>query len=366
VTTSGDDQVPGETRRSVTRSDVAKLAGVSSAVVSYVVNDGPRPVAKQTALRVRDAMEKLGYVPNASARALRRGKTETIGLIIGDSLNPFFVQYTFELVTAAAAKGKQILIGDAQQSPKREKRILDELIARQVDGLLFASPFANHYSAEALGIPTVLIDSPGPIPGKLTVGSAAEAGAAQVVAHLVSHGRERVGLIIGDHGFGNPDPRERGWHDALTASGERPGPIARVPFSREGGYAAALELLDQDPHLDALFASNDLQAIGALRALNERGVRVPEDVAVASFDGTKESEFSWPPLTVAKQQLDLLAAGAISLLETPSSPAGKHLQVDTVLVARRSCGCDGDGVDHPSQPSDDEWRVSLHDRHRGR
>ena len=348
MATSGEGDMPTQARRSVTRSDVARLAGVSSAVVSYVVNDGPRPVAEKTAKRVREAMEKLGYVPNASARALRRGKTETIGLIIGDSLNPFFVQYTFELVTAAAARGKQILIGDSRQSKTVEKSIVEELLARQVDGLLLASPFARHYNADVLGVPTVLIDYPGGIPGRLTVGSAAEAGAEEVVAHLVSHGRTRVGLVIGDHGFGNPDPRERGWRNALVAAGLAPGPVVRVPFSREGGYAAAKALLDEDPNLDALFASNDLQAIGALRALNERGVRVPEDVAVASFDGTKESEFSWPPLTVAKQQLDLLAAGAIRLLEEPSSAMGRHLQIDTILVRRASCGCDDGGVEHPS------------------
>jgi LacI family transcriptional regulator len=346
VATSDSGHLPGEARRSVTRSDVAKLAGVSSAVVSYVVNDGPRPVAKQTARRVRDAMDKLGYVPNASARALRRGKTETIGLIIGDSLNPFFVQYTFELVTAAAARGKQILIGDSRQSSVEERGIVDELLSRQVDGLLLASPFSRHYSAELLGVPTVLIDYPGGIPGRLTVGSAAEAGAEEVVAHLISHGRTRVGLVVGDHGFGNPDPRERGWRNALTTAGLPLGPAVRVPFSREGGYAAAKALLDQDPGLDALFASNDLQGIGALRALNERGVRVPEDIAVASYDGTKESEFSWPPLTAAKQQLDLLAAGAIDLLEEPGTVAGKHLQIPTVLIRRASCGCDSDEIDH--------------------
>ena len=348
MATSGDGHPLNDARRSVTRSDVAKLAGVSSAVVSYVVNNGPRPVADKTAKRVRDAMGKLGYVPNASARALRRGKTETIGLIIGDSLNPFFVQYAFELVTAAAARGKQILIGDSRQSEAIEKGIVDELLSRQVDGLLFASPFASRYSSELLGVPTVLIDYPGPIPGRLTVGSAAEAGAEALVAHLISHGRTRVGLVIGDHGFGNPDPRERGWRNALLAAGLAPGPIVRTSFSREGGYAAAKALLDEDPTLDALFASNDLQAIGALRALNERGVKVPADVAVASFDGTKESEFSWPPLTVAKQQLDLLAAGAIDLLEESGNEMGKHLQIDTILVRRTSCGCDDGAIGHPA------------------
>jgi LacI family transcriptional regulator len=180
------------------------------------------------------------------------------------------------------------------------------------------------------------------------VGSAAETGAEAVVAHLISHGRTRVGLVIGDHGFGNPDPRERGWRNALLAAGLAPGPIVRIPFSREGGYTAAKALLDEDPTLDALFASNDLQAIGALRALNERGVKVPADVAVASFDGTKESEFSWPPLTVARQQLDLLAAGAIDLLEESGNEMGKHLQIDTILVRRTSCGCDDVAIDHPA------------------
>ena len=347
VANTGAGHEPSEVRRSITRSDVAKLAGVSSAVVSYVVNDGPRPVAEKTAKRVREAMEKLGYVPNASARALRRGKTETIGLIIGDSLNPFFVQYTFELATAAAARGKQILIGDSRQSRVVEQGIIDELLSRQVDGLLLASPFSRHYSAEIRGVPTVLIDSQGGIPGRLTVGSAAEAGAEELVSHLISHGRTHVGLVIGDDGFGNPDPRERGWRNALAMAGLKPGPIVRVPFSREGGYAAAKALLDEDGRLDALFASNDLQGIGALRALNERGVRVPEDIVVGSFDGTKESEFAWPPLTVAKQRLDLLAAGAIDLLEEPATPSGKHLQIPTVLVRRTSCGCDDGGIAQP-------------------
>ena len=125
--------------RAVTRADVARLAGVSSAVVSYVVNDGPRPVAAATADRVREAMELLGYRPNASARALRTGTTETVGLVLGDSRNPFFTEYTFELVKAAAARGKQLLIGDAQHGRFDEADIVDTLIARQVDGVLLAT-----------------------------------------------------------------------------------------------------------------------------------------------------------------------------------------------------------------------------------
>jgi LacI family transcriptional regulator len=322
---------------------VAKLAGVSTAVVSYVVNDGPRPVAEHTAARVRDAMEKLGYVPNASARALRRGKTETLGLVIADSLNPFFVQYAFELVTAAAARGQQILMAESREDSRTESVMIDELIARQVDGLLLASSFSRHPAAH-LTVPTVLIDCPGPIPGRLTVGSAAERAAEELVGHLAWHGRRTIGLIIGDHGFGNPDPRERGWRTAQNQAQLDPGPIVRVPFSREGGYAGVAQLLAQDPTIDAIFASNDLQAIGALRALNERGIGIPSDIAVVSFDGTKESEFSWPPLTVAEQQFSRLADAALELVGSDLGGEGTHIEVPTVLVIRASCGCTPDAT----------------------
>lgn len=329
----------GGIRRAVTRADVARLAGVSTAVVSYVVNDGPRPVADHTAERVRAAMEKLGYIPNASARALRRGRTETLGLLIADSLNPFFVQYAFELVTAAAARGMRVLIGESREDMAQERIMLEELVARQVDGLLLASSFSRHPESLGLPVPTVLIDCPGPVPGRLTVGSSAEKAAEELVAHLISHGRRRVGLIIGAHGFGNPDPRERGWRTALALAGLEPGPIVRVPFSREGGYDGAAELIASDPAIDAIFASNDLQAIGALLALNEKGVAVPQEIAVGAFDGTKEAEFCWPPLTVAQQQLGQLAEAALDLLESGQADMGNHVEIPTVLIRRASCGC---------------------------
>lgn len=347
-----DSDLTGVRPAPATRADVARMAGVSTAVVSYVVNDGPRPVAAATALRVREAMELLDYRPNANARALRRGTTDTLGLVVADSLNPYFTQYTFELVTAAAARGSQLLIADSRQNEATEARIVEEFISRQVDGLLFASPFARFDQSRALltaRIPSVLIDCPGPVPGRRTVGSAADAGAEMLVRHLVEHGRRTIGLVIGVEGFGSPDPRESGWRLALREAGLPDGPIARVPFSREGGYDAAATLL-ADRSLDAVFASNDLQALGLVRALHEQRVRIPDDVAVVSFDGTKESEFCWPPLTVARQDLPKLAAAALDLLNTPDVARGTHIQIDTEFVRRASCGC------APAVTSDKPWR----------
>ena len=334
-------------RAPVTRADVARMAGVSTAVVSYVVNNGPRPVAPATATRVREAMELLGYLPNAAARALRLGRTHTIGLVMGDSHNPYYNEYTGELVKAAAARGWRLLIADSCEDEAVETEVVEEFVARGVDALLFASSLAGIERSQALlasGTPTVMIDCPGPIPGRRTVGSDAAGGAEMLVRHLLEHGRRRIGLVIGDHGFGDPDPRERGWRRALQAAGLGDGPIVRVPWTRQGGYAGMGVLLAEDPELDAVFASNDLHGIGVLRCLHERGLGVPGDVAVVSFDGSVESEFCWPPLTVARQPIAELARAVIDLLDVPDAPGGTHVELPTQLVRRQSCGCDASAV----------------------
>lgn len=334
-----------------TRADVAKLAGVSTAVVSYVVNNGPRPVAVGTAARVREAMDLLGYLPNASARALRRGTTETLGLVLADPVNPFFAEYTAELVRAASALGKRLLIAEILEE-QAELAVLEDLVARRVDGLLLAtgmlSPGRSRLLAGA-GIPTVFISSANRVPGARTVGSDAVGAAEGLVKHLVRHGRRRIGLVIGTGGFGDPDPRKVGWRNSLRLAGLSEGASVMMPFTRQGGYLGASALLEENPELDAVFASNDLQAIGLVRALHERGIRIPEDVAVVSFDGTQESEFCWPPLTVARQPLSELAAAALALLDTPERAEGTHVQLQTEFIRRASCGCTQSmGADGPT------------------
>ena len=347
-------------RRRVTRAEVARLAGVSTAVVSYVLNNGPRPVAEQTAMRVREAMKLLDYRPNSSARALRRGTTETLGLIVSDSLNPFYIEYTAELVRAAAASGQLLLIADSRGDPGAEAEAVDDLIARQIDGLLMASDTARSVPSfwrYGESVPLVLIDSPGAIPGRRSVGSAAEEGARQLVAHLVrAHGYSRIGIIVGNTGYGNPDPRVLGWQRALREARLPLGPAVSVPFSREAGYHAGLELLAMNPRPDAIFASSDQQAIGLLRAIHEQGLRIPDDVAVVSFDGTVESEYCWPPLTVARQPIARMAAAVIDLVHSSTEAEGRHVQLDTELVIRSSCGCPDqppgpDAVDPATTPS---------------
>ncbi|TDO62558.1 LacI family transcriptional regulator [Kribbella sp. VKM Ac-2571] len=314
----------------VTRNDVAEYAGVSTAVVSYVVNEGPRKVAPETRQRVLDAIRALGYRPNATARALRMGTTRTFGLITPDGGNPLFAELAKAIDREAAARGYVVLQTSADGDPVTERAKIAELLTRQVSGLVLVAPTADP-SLDDVEVPVIAINRV--LPTVSSVRPAYREGARAGVDHLISHGHRVIGLVIG--GAGHPE-RELGWRDALAAAGLQEGPIARTTFSRDGGYRAAQTLLAAEP--TAIFASSDLQAIGVLRALHEAGVRVPEDVAVVAFDGTPETEYTWPPLTVVRQPVELVAREAVRRL-IDGEDAMEALTVPTELILRRSCGC---------------------------
>jgi LacI family transcriptional regulator len=136
------------------------------------------------------------------------------------------------------------------------------------------------------------------------------------------------------------DGREQGWLQALTEAGLPEGPIIRSPFTRDGGYAAGRRLLAAAGRPTAVFASSDMQAVGILRAIHEAGLSIPDDIALASFDGSAEAEYSWPPLTTVQQPAQAMAEAAVrALLQTPRGQKPEHLIFPTELLIRRSCGC---------------------------
>ena len=326
--------------KAVTRADVARYAGVSTAVVSYVVNNGPKPVAAQTAARVREAIELLDYRPNVNAQALRRGTTEMLGLILSDATNPFFTELAGAVGRAAHARGYAMMMGSSNGDGETENRLIDDLIRRQVDGLIVASIYQRPTlrAGSTARLPMVWLDNFHDIPGYAGVGPDSHQGARLAVQHLLEHGHRNIGLIIGI-GQGAPiDPREFGWLDTLRRAGISDGSVAHVEWSREGGYAGGLQLLGQPNPPTAIFASSDLQAVGLLHAARELGLRIPEDLAIVAFDGTKESEFSWPPLTVVAQPIQRLAEAAVELLlDGPGNNPHRRFPLD--LIIRRSCGC---------------------------
>jgi LacI family transcriptional regulator len=326
----------------VTRADVARYAGVSSAVVSYVVNDGPRTVAPATAARVAEAIRTLGYRPNASARALRTGSTKMLGLVVQDVNNPLYAEWAVAIENAAAARGYAVLLTNSEGDAGSDHRAITRLTGRQIDGLLLTTVLSRPDLANLPigGIPTVLLGALEQIPGFVSVGVDASAGAYAATSHLIGHGHSSVGLIIGEDDGSAVEFRERGWLAASRDAGLLDGPIARASWSRAGGYDAGRRMFGGPHHPSAVFVSSDMQAVGLLRALSELHLRVPGDVAVVSFDGTEDTRYTTPALTVIRQPVQEMAAEAVdAVLAPPTDEPRPHELHEPELIVRESCGC---------------------------
>lgn len=330
---------PTPAKPAATRNDVARLAGVSTAVVSYVVN-GSKRVSPTTETRVREAIAMLGYQPNRAARALRLGSSETLGMVVPDSTNPFFATLAHAVEQAAAERGLDLLVANSDGSLAMERRHIDHFATRRVDGVFVCSALVEPdlRALEQADIPVVLLSQYLPTPGIDSVSVDLKDGSRMAVEHLAEHGHEAIGIVIGTNTDSAVDPREVGWREALGRLGLAAGPVFRQPFSRPGGYEAGRWLLGGAERPTAIFVSSDRQAVGLLKAMHEAGVRVPEDLAIVSFDGSEDAEFSWPPLTTVSQPIDEMARAAVAALVDDA--AEKHHRVFTpTLIRRASCGC---------------------------
>lgn len=334
-----------------TRSDVARLAGVSPAVVSYVINDGPRPVSAATRARVEDAIRQLEYRPNAIASALRGGATRSVGLLTPGQHNPYYAELVENIEHQFTELGYLVLTASTSQNRSQEERYLHTLIDRKVDALLLTSSVALARSGiRAVDVPVVVFDNVADDSALSGIGWDEGADAATAVEHLQLHGHREIGCIAGPPRDPISSARLGGWHAQQELAGlpHDDSLVAVTEYSEEGGYSAAMTLLRPGAERDglrpsALFVSSDVQAIGALFACYELGLRVPEDVAVVAHDGTRAATFSTPPLTTLRQDLEyvaqLAAAHTVQRIASPSTPL-LRLRLRGNLVIGRSCGCD--------------------------
>jgi LacI family transcriptional regulator len=320
-----------------TRADVARYAGVSPAVVSYVLNDGPRNVASATRERVLNAVSVLGYRPNPIARALKTESTRTIGLLIPDIANPLFAELANRIEEEADLKGLGVLLTTSRGESATEREQVRTLIDRRVDGLIILSASSDPDVTQARSSPVVVLDRAEAIPGVNTVGVDYEAATVRGVDHLIWHGHTRIGFIGGSDGSSTTQARERGWLAALRNHQLPEGPSVRTEYTRRGGYEAARRILALDVPPTAIFVASDLHAVGVMHAFNELGVQVPHEIAVVNFDGSIESEYTWPPLTVMRQPLEAIAESAVAGLAAGIGPS--HTVQPAELIIRQSCGC---------------------------
>ncbi|MET9487034.1 LacI family DNA-binding transcriptional regulator [Nocardia sp. NPDC006630] len=331
----------------VTRRDVARLAGTSDAMVSYVLNGGPRRVAPATRDRIVAAVNELGYRPNAVARSLKMSRTMTLGLVVPDNSNPFFAELARAIEDVAFEAGYTLLLGNAMDNDEREATYIRILIDRQVDGLIVAPAHgASSWIAELSGtaVPRLVLDRELDLPGATHVLVNNEGGAYAATKHLLGHGLSRIGCIAGLEGIHPTVDRVAGWRRALIDSGRPPadGMLVHAPFGRAYGYRAGRELLARPDRPEALFVASDEQALGVLRAAAELGVRVPQDLAICAFDGIEGSAYTVPALTTMRQPFESLGRSAVEWLlakiaDPPLAPG--RITHETTLVARGSCGC---------------------------
>ncbi|WP_030490275.1 LacI family DNA-binding transcriptional regulator [Micromonospora chokoriensis] len=334
----------------VNLKDIAQRAGVSLATVSNVVN-GYRPVGERTRQRVQQAIDELGYSPNLGARHLRRGRTGLIALAVPELTNPYFAELAEIAIAEAAGLGYTLVMENTAADRETELALLAGSRRHIIDGLIL-SPVRigrEEVLARTSGGPLVLIgEGVHDVPhDHIAIDNVAASQAA--IQHLVEIGRRRI-AFIGAAGGDRQSAhlRMRGYRDALASYSLpfRSELVARTDeFSRLEGMRTMRDLLALDDPPDAVFAYNDLIAIGAFRALAEAGCRVPEDVAVVGIDDIEEGRFSSPTLTTIapdKEEIGRLAVRRlVARIEGTEVAAPLTVQTPFRLVRRESTGTPG-------------------------
>ncbi|GHJ91595.1 alanine racemase [Streptomyces sp. NE5-10] len=322
--------------RSVTMSDVARRAGVSRTAVSFVLNDRPgAAIPDETRRRILAAIEELGYRPNAGARALAAQRSEWYGLITEIVTAPFAVDVIKGAQDRAWLDRKFLLIAASEGDPAQEAAALDKLLEQRVEGLLYATTWhrAVTLPRAAREVPTVLVncyDAEGELP---SVVPDEIAGGHRAARHLVRAGHERIGLINLDPAIPAAVGRREGYERALREAGLPLDPALVVSghATADGGYAAACELLDRADRPTALFCANDRMAMGAYDAIKERGLRIPDDVAVVGYDNQELiAAYLRPKLTTLALPFEEMGARGVEMLAALA--AGQPLDTRRVTV----------------------------------
>lgn len=330
------------TKRSVTQGDVAKRAGVSTAVVSYVLNTGARPVATETRERVIRAIQETGYETNYHAAALAGGKTHTAGLVMPDITNAFFVEMARALQDQLRPTGHTLLLGDSIENSDEEMKVIQTLERRGVDVLFLigVNESLDRELATSRKAKLVFLDR---APHSVDIASVTidnRDAARRATHHLIEHGRKRVAAIAGPVHLKTAKERLEGYNDALAAAGSAQSQNSvAAPFTRAGGYVAASQLLQSSQRPDALFISSEEQAAGAYAAVLNRGLSIPSDVAIFAFDGTKHAPYFWPALSTITQPVAEIIKNAIKLWRHTAGGETQQVTCNYRFEPRGSCGC---------------------------
>ena len=325
---------PGTLTRRATLTDVAAEAGVSTAVVSYVLNRGPRNVSEPTREAVEAAMAKLNYRRNHIASAMSAGHSNLIGLLVPDLSNPFFAELANEFEKEGRARGFLTMLGNTSHDAAIELDYVRALAGWQARAVFVTS--VNEHEIDAEGTPIIYVHSAPPNAMAQAALFDDFGGAVMATNHLIDHGFTEIHCLAGPSDFGPFGRRRRGWESAMSAAGLAvDGRVHYVSASRLDAADQIRALLTGDRCPRAIFATSDEQALAVLRAASETGKTVPEDVAVVGFDGIAEALQGGTRITTVALPFRQLATKAFNALEGSLPPDLLQGQ----LVLGETCGC---------------------------
>lgn len=327
--------VSGRPSGVATIRDVAARAGVSVATVSRTLN-GVGPVHDETSKRVFAAARALRYVPHAAARSLSIRRSHTLGVLLPEVHGEFFSEVIRGIDVAARTRGYHILVSSSHDDAQEMSAVLRALRGR-VDGLIVMSPdveLGPLSRALTADLPAVLLNTA--TNARPTIRIDNFSGARRMIEHLVALGHTRIAFINGPARNADAAERRRGYRTAPKPYLETDG-----DFTEESGYHAVAKILEMDPRPTAIFAANDAMAIGALRALRERGIGIPDELSLAGFDDIPMARYLTPQLTTVRVDIAEMGRRAVehlvASLDDRDAELRKHDVVPTTLVARESC-----------------------------
>ncbi|OED01181.1 MULTISPECIES: LacI family DNA-binding transcriptional regulator [unclassified Rhizobium] len=327
-----------------TQKDVARAAGVSQATVSMVLSGGGASIPAETWERITKAAKDLGYVPNRFAQALKTSRTMTIACIVPDITNPFYPSLIRGIQSVADGQNYDVITVNTDGTPERERHFLDWARQGRVDGVVgvfFTLKAKDFNPLVEAGVPIVRIESSKKRGGEIPIDDIyvdSRAAAQTVTEYLLGLGHKRIALVAGR---GGPQAhRIEGYRKALTEFGHPDHVVIDDEFSEMGGVRAAESILGGDFRPTAIFAANDLMAIGVMQSLRERGIRIPEDIAVVGFDDISAAKLVTPTLTtVAQFQWKMGERAAQTLMDRlrgEKTGAGTAVEMPFDLIVRGS------------------------------
>lgn len=326
-----------------TLADVAAEAGVSPSTASRALRDS-RPVSEVTRRRVRTAARRLGYEPNRLARSLRTRSSFFVGVIVPDIAIGFYARAVKGAQDVLERAGYQVLVMNTEREAAHEAAALRTLLEHRVDGILLATSGGFERSPR---VPVVFFDNLVAGAGAGQVARANREGMALIVDHFVQHGQERIGYVGAPPLFTSGIERLEGFHAAMAKAGLAvPPELVRLGdevWSAASGRQAARELLALPTPPTAIVAASDTLALGSVQAARDAGMRVPDDVAVISFDDPFFGDLLDPPITALarnERELGELAASLLlHALQTGATGPPTEVRLPAELIVRRSCGC---------------------------